>query len=145
MDPKERAELVAGRGLVGNANQKGRRQVVLLEEERWAEALDDLGTEVDPSARRANLLVSGLSLKGSRGRILRIGSCRLRIWSECPPCERMEEAFPGLRKALRPDWRAGACAEVLEGGVIAVGDGVAWEDDAVLPTVETLRGASPQR
>ncbi len=24
MDPKERAELVAGRGLVGNANQKGR-------------------------------------------------------------------------------------------------------------------------
>lgn len=131
MDPKDRAELVAGRGLVGNANQKGRRQVVLLEEERWAEALAELGTELDPSARRANLLLSGFSLKDSRGRILRVGSCRLRIWSECPPCERMDEACSGLRKALRPDWRAGACAEVLDGGEIAVGDEVAWEDAAV--------------
>ena len=125
MDPKERAELVAGRGLVGNANQKGRRQVILLEEERWAEALAELDAKLDPSTRRANLLVSGISLKNSRGRILRIGSCRVRIWSECTPCERMDEACPGLRKALRPDWRGGACAEVLEGGEIVVGDEVA--------------------
>lgn len=132
MDPRERATLVAGRGLAGNANQGGRRQVTLIEEERWAEALRDLGTDLgtplDPSARRANLMVSGLSLKDSRGRVLRIGPTHLRIWSECPPCERMDEARPGLRQALRPDWRAGACAQVLEGGEIAVGDEVSWED-----------------
>ena len=134
MDPKDRAELVAGRGLVGNANQKGRRQVVLLEAERWAEALADLGATLDPSARRANLLLSGLSVKDSRGRVLRVGPCRLRIWSECPPCERMDEACPGLQTALQPDWRAGACAEVLEGGEIVVGDEVAWEEDGIPQT-----------
>ncbi len=128
MDPLTSAVLVAGRGLEGNANQGGRRQVTLIEEERWTEALADVGeTVLPPNTRRANLLIAGLSLEGTRGRILRIGPCRLRIWSECPPCERMDEALPGLRQALRPHWRAGACAQVLEGGEIRVGDEVAWE------------------
>ncbi len=128
MDPLTSAVLVAGRGLEGNANQGGRRQVTLIEEERWTEALADVGeTVLPPNTRRANLLISGLRLEGTRGRILRIGPCRLRIWSECPPCERMDEALPGLRQALRPHWRAGACAQVLEGGEIRVGDEVAWE------------------
>ena len=128
MDPRETATLVAGKGLAGNANQGGRRQVVLISEEGWAEALATLGDQVDPTARRANLMVSGVELESTRGRVLRIGPCRLRIWSECTPCERMDEARPGLRSALRPNWRAGACAEVLEGGEIRIGDAVAWED-----------------
>lgn len=132
MDPRPAGTLVAGRGLAGNANQGGRRQVTLLEEERWSEALSELRSEpgagIDPSARRANLLVSGIRLAGTRGRILRIGPCRLRIFCETVPCERMDETLPGLRKALRPGWRGGACAEVLEGGEIAVGDEVSWEE-----------------
>lgn len=127
MDPRETATLVPGRGLAGNANQGGRRQVTLISEEGWAEALAALGDRVDPSARRANLMVAGVELKATRGRVLRVGSCRLRIWSECAPCNQMDEARPGLRSALRPDWRAGACAEVLEGGEIRIGDTVAWE------------------
>ncbi len=127
MDPQETATLRAGKGLVGNANQGGRRQVILLEEESWAEALADLGADLAPSTRRANLLLAGIRLEGSRGRILRIGPCRLRIFAECPPCERMDEAQPGLKAALRPHWRGGACAEVLEGGEIWVGDEVRWE------------------
>ncbi len=133
MDPRDAAILVPGRGLMGNANQGGRRQVTILEEERWAEALAELGADLSPDARRANLLISGLRLEGTRGRILKIGPCRLRIWSECTPCERMEEALPGLKKALRPHWRAGACAEILEGGEIRVGDEVLWEE-AEAPT-----------
>lgn len=140
MDPREAACLTAGRGVAGNANQGGRRQVTLLGEEGWAAALADLGAELGadlpPSVRRANLLVSGLRLAGSRGRILRIGRCRLRIWSECTPCERMDEALPGLRAALRPGWRGGACAEVLEGGEIAVGDPVEWVEEE--PAQRTL-------
>lgn len=127
MDPRETATLVPGRGLAGNANQGGRRQVTLISEAGWAEALAALGDRVDPSARRANLMVSGVELEATRGRVLRVGPCRLRIWSECTPCKQMDEARPGLRAALRPHWRAGACAEVLEGGEIRVGDTVAWE------------------
>jgi MOSC domain-containing protein YiiM len=132
MDPALAGVLVAGRGLVGNANQGGRRQVTIIEEERWAEAIAEIQPEIQryslpPSARRANLMIAGLPLAGSRGRILRIGDCRLRIWTECPPCYQMDEACPGLQKALRPDWRGGACAEVLEGGTVTLGDPVSWE------------------
>ena len=127
MDPKEQAALVAGRGIVGNADQGRRRQVTILEAERWAEATAELGATLDPAARRANLLVTGLRLAGTPGRVLAIGSCRLRIFCETRPCERMDEALPGLQRALDPDWRGGACAEVIEGGEIAVGDEVAWE------------------
>jgi MOSC domain-containing protein YiiM len=128
MDPSLAGVLVAGRGLAGNANQGGRRQVTIIEEERWAEAVAEISNGgLPPSARRANLMIAGLPLAGSRGRILRIGACRLRIWTECPPCYQMDEACPGLQKALRPDWRGGACAEVLDGGTITLGDSVAWE------------------
>lgn len=127
MDPQPSAVLVAGRGLQGNANQGGRRQVTLIEEERWAEATAEIGAEIPPSSRRANLMISGLRLAGTRGRILRVGPCRLQIWSECTPCERMDEVRPGLQKALRPEWRAGACALVLDGGEIQIGDLVEWE------------------
>jgi MOSC domain-containing protein YiiM len=128
MDPALAGVLVAGRGLAGNANQKGRRQVTIIEEERWAEAVNQIGAAaLDPSTRRANLMIAGLRLAGSRGRILRIGPCRLRIWMECTPCRQMEEACPGLQAALRPDWRGGACAEVLESGAITLGDAVEWE------------------
>lgn len=128
MDPLHAADLVVGRGLEGNANQGGRRQVTLIEEERWAEAMAEIGADLPPWSRRANLMISGLSLENSRGRILCIGPCRLQIWSECTPCRQMEEVHPGLQKALRPHWRGGACAQVLDGGKIRSGDVVAWED-----------------
>lgn len=127
MDPVEQATLVAGRGLRGNTNQGGRRQVTIIEAERWAETCAELGVEVPPTARRANLMVSGLPLAGSRQRILRIGAVRLRVLGETRPCERMDEAQPGLRRALDPEWRGGAFAEVLDDGEIALGDPVGWE------------------
>jgi MOSC domain-containing protein YiiM len=144
MDPRDAAILVAGQGLLGNANKGGRRQVILLEEEAWADALAEMpnilpnilpnrGVPLDPSTRRANLLVSGFRLEGTRGRILRIGPARLRIWSECTPCYQMDEACAGLQAALRPHWRGGACAEVIEGGEIRVGDEILWEDPETRP------------
>lgn len=135
MDSRSQASLIAGRGLQGNANQGGRRQVTILEAERWADALAELGKDFDPSLRRANLLISGLRLEKTRGQVLRIGPCRLRIFTETTPCERMEEACPGLKQALRPHWRGGACAEVLDGGEIAVGDEVRWEEPAPQPQI----------
>jgi len=129
MDARDSIELVAGRGVAGSANQGGRRQVTLLEREVWESLMRELGSDADPAARRANVLVSGIDLRASRGRVLRLGTARVRVAGEVKPCERMEEAVPGLRAAMYPDWRGGAFAQILDGGVVTVGDAVAWAEE----------------
>ena len=126
MDPATHAELIAGRGIVGNANQGGHRQVTLIECEAWDRMMAELGADAPPWTRRANLLVSHFPLVETRGQELRIGPCVLRIVGETRPCELMDELLPGLRDVMRPEWRGGAFAEVLTGGPIAVGDTIDW-------------------
>ena len=72
-------------------------------------------------------MVSGIALAETRERVLRVGACRLRVGGETRPCERMDEALPGLRGAMRRNWGGGVFAEVLDDGEIAVGDEVEWE------------------
>ena len=127
MDPATQATLVAGRGIVGNANQGGKRQVTIIDLERWHALMDRLGGDLETSARRVNLVIDALDLFDSRGKALRIGTTRLRIHGEVQPCERMDEALPGLQAAMRERWGGGAFAEVIEGGEIAVGDAVEWD------------------
>jgi MOSC domain-containing protein YiiM len=128
MDPVLFAEAVAGRGLAGNANQGGKRQVTIIDQDRWREAEAELGLSVHPSARRANVMLRGIDLENMRGRELRIGPCVIRIYNETRPCEQMDDAQPGLRDALKPRWRAGAFGEIVQGGVMRVGDGAGWVD-----------------
>ena len=129
MDPVDVGTLVEGKGLRDSANFGGHRQVTLISLERWLEMMAELGVDLDPSARRAELLVSGVDLEQSRGRVLTIGGCTLQIGGEVRPCERMEEACRGLREVMAPRWNGGAWAEVVRGGEIRVNDPVAWQPD----------------
>jgi MOSC domain-containing protein YiiM len=127
MDSVDEAQLEEGRGLVGNVDRSRRRQVTLIEREVWEELMSGLGAHVDPSVRRANLMVSGVALAGTRGHILRIGNARLIIDGETTPCERMDEALPGLQGAMRRPWSGGVFAQVMTGGTIRIGDPIEWE------------------
>ena len=128
MDRVSRAEVVAGRGLVGNANQGGKRQITLLSAESWSEALEQLGRDVDPARRRANLLIRGLELIHCYDKILSIGDVRIRIRGETRPCDLMDRQAPGLQAALASDWRGGVYGEALDSGVLEVGAAVCWTD-----------------
>jgi MOSC domain-containing protein YiiM len=129
MDAAREARLVAGRGIVGNANQGGKRQVTIIAREAWDDVTRELDADISPTLRRANLLVSGVPLANTRGRVLRIGGCRVRVYGETRPCRQMEESYTGLQAALHPAWRGGVFAEVLDGGAIAVGDRVEWVEE----------------
>jgi MOSC domain-containing protein YiiM len=128
MDARDSIELVEGRGVEGSADRGGRRQVTLLEREVWDALMRELGSDAGPETRRANVLVSGIDLRASRGRVLRLGATRVRVAGEVKPCERMEEAVTGLRALMYPGWRGGAFAQILDGGTVRVGDEVAWEN-----------------
>lgn len=124
MDPASSARVVAGRGIVGNANQGGKRQVTLVSSKNWTDVTAPLGATPDPRLRRANLLVSDIDFTDAHGRILTIGSVRIRIYGETRPCEQMEDAVPGLKAAMSVPWGGGAFGEVLDDGEIAIGDPV---------------------
>ena len=126
MDAVRVARLVQGRGLEGNANQGRKRQVTILEREVWEALMASLGGNLSPARRRANLLVSGVRLEATGGRVLGVGGHRIRILGETRPCERMDQALQGLRAAMTGNWRGGAYGEVLDDGEIQVGDSVDW-------------------
>jgi MOSC domain-containing protein YiiM len=140
MDPVTRASLIAGRGITGDANQGSTRQVTILSDKDWSEVTAGPGTP-DPIVRRANLLVSDIDLVNSRNKILQIGSVRIRLLGETRPCERMEEAKPGLKVAMSVPYGGGAFGEVLDDGEIAIGDEVTLASGDVMKSRSDDRSA----
>ncbi len=128
MDPVDEVSALDGRGLEGNADFDGRRHVTLIEKEVFDALQEEFGETVEPSMRRANFLVSGITLEGTRDRVLNVGDLRIRIRGETRPCDVMDEACQGLREALSPNWRAGAHGSVLNDAIVRVGDDVRWEE-----------------
>jgi MOSC domain-containing protein YiiM len=130
----DRVAVTLAGGLAGDwrGAMKGkpyRRQVTLIERSDWEAAMAEVGHTLPWEQRRSNLLVDGLDLPQRPGVRLRIGAdVVLEITRETDPCERMEGLVPGLKAALLPDWRGGACAMVVAEGVIAIGDVIRIED-----------------
>ena len=127
MDSLREATLIPGQGLEGSVGRSTRRQVTVLASEAWVSAVAGLAKDPGPASRRANIMISGVELANTRGRVLRLGACRIAVGGEVRPCERMDEAAPGLRAALSADWRGGVFGQVLTGGIIRIGDLVEWE------------------
>lgn len=126
MDAVDRVEFIVRRGIAGNADLGGRRQVTVLSLDRWRAATAHLDPALDPALRRANVLVSGIDLESSRGRTLVLGDQRLEILGETRPCRLMDFARDGLLAALDARWGGGVYGRALTSGPIRLGDPVRW-------------------
>lgn len=111
-------------GIEGNAFATSVRRVTLLFREQWEEVQRELGAPLPWPLRRANVLVSGLRPQQLLKRRVRLGEVELRIHGETKPCGRMDDAHPGLKRALKSDCRGGVYASVLRGGRVRKGDTV---------------------
>lgn len=126
------ATAIAGVGLEGDryatrtgsfsAKPKPGRQITLIEAEA-IEALErELGIVLTPGETRRNLITRGVALNHLVGREFRVGEVRLRGHELCEPCADLArmtdkaQILPGLVH------RGGLRAEIIEGGVIHVGD-----------------------
>ncbi len=108
-------------GLVGDDHRApgSARQLVLQDQEVLAE----LG--LSAGVVKENITLRGIGVNAlAPGTRLRVGDVVIEITKECRPCERMDEIRPGLRDELVG--RRGACARVIEPGVLRVGDRQAW-------------------
>ena len=100
------------------------RQVTLIEWEALEALRRDLGIELAPGAHRRNVVTVGVPLSHLVGRTFRIGEVRLRGTRLCEPCQYLEKlnGVEGLFTALLH--RAGLRAEILNPGLLRVGDAV---------------------
>lgn len=125
----------AGKGLEGDRyfeftgtySKKGgpEREITLIESEAVEAAARDYELKADPGKIRRNLVTHGVALNHLVGREFKVGGVRLRGIRLSEPCGHMESlsGVAGIRQALVH--RGGLRAEILEGGLIRVGDAVA--------------------
>ena len=125
---------IAGVGLEGDryatrtgsfsAKDKPGRQITLIEAEAIEALQVELGLVLAPGEARRNLVTRGVALNHLVGREFSVGEVRLRGHELCEPCSDLArmtgrpQILPGLVH------RGGLRAEILDGGVIRVGDPV---------------------
>jgi len=140
--PEVRA--VPGRGLEGDRyfrgegsfskNPGGGRQVTLVAREMLDLLAREHGIVLDPVETRRNLLTSGVSLNDLVGKEFQIGGVRLRGVRLAEPCNHLERLTrPGVLKGLVH--RAGLRADILDEGVLHVGDTIVPAPDRVVPGI----------
>ncbi len=118
---------VAGEGLVGdryargegsfNKGRLGKNQVTLMN----SIFFENSGFTFTDSRR--NLFVEGVELMWLIGREFQIGTARFRGLKYCDPCERPSK-LSGNAKSFKEVFfdRGGLSAEIIESGVIKIGD-----------------------
>ena len=118
----ERISLTPENGVIGDHGTSKNRQVTLLDEANWIAACEEIAANLPWTARRANILVQGIELQELVEQHIRIGTALVEIIGEVDPCHVMDAAQNGLKDALKPDWRGGVYARVIEAGTICLDD-----------------------
>jgi MOSC domain-containing protein YiiM len=122
---------VAGHGLEGDRKFRREglppsksgpdREITLIEVEAIEAVNRDYGIELSPVQTRRNVVTRGVALNHLVGKQFRVGEAVLQGLRLCEPCTHLESLTrPGVREALVH--RGGLRAQILEGGVIRVGD-----------------------
>ena len=127
MEARDHVTVTVETGIDGDARGKKRgRQISILFEDDWNDAVAETGPAMDWMERRANLYVRGMRSPQEEGGVFTIGDVTLEVAMETDPCEIMEGKRAGLRQAMTLDWRGGVCCTVKSGGDIALGQGVQY-------------------
>ena len=122
---------VAGHGLEGDRynrqarNKPGKdgpdRELTLIEAEAIEAAIREYEIALEPIEVRRNVLTRGVALNHLVGRRFRVGPVVLEGIRLCEPCTHLESLTrSGVREALVH--RGGLRAQILEGGMITIGD-----------------------
>ncbi len=138
MEAHDEIAAIAGAGLAGDryATREGTfsgregagREVTLIARE-GIEAANREGVTITAQEARRNLVTEGIDLDELVGRRFAVGEVILVGVRDCPPCAYLEQVTrPGVRVAL--DNRGGLRADIVQDGVIRVGDKIT-EVDAV--------------
>ena len=129
MEECDRADISIDAGIAGDARgTKRRRQISILFEQDWIDAVAETGDPMHWMERRANLFVSGMRSPQKEGGVFTIGDVTLEVVMETDPCEVMEGKRAGLIEAMTPDWRGGVCCKVISGGSIQLGDNIHYSE-----------------
>lgn len=123
-EPRDEVMAISGQGLEGDHRRAAPRSLTVLSAEAWEATMAELGADLPPSTRRANLVVRGIDLTDMMGRRLRIGGAEITVSGETTPCALMEYQRAGLEAALSRDMRGGVFGPVERTGRIRLGDPV---------------------
>jgi len=128
----ERAQLEAGRGVVGDRywsdggsdeHPHDGREVTLIEAEAIEGLRADTGIEIGVQESGRNVVTRGIPLNDLVGKRFRVGAVECIGVMQCDPCRTFEKRTePGVLKGMVN--RGGLRADIVSGGEIAVGDEV---------------------
>ena len=121
-------------GLIGDRynGHSGTRQVTLIQWEHLSVLESFMSKTIVPELLRRNLVIKGINLLALKNREFRIGDAVFQTTGFCHPCSRMEKVLgAGGYNAMRG--HGGLTAQVLQSGLIRVGDNL-----AILPDEATL-------
>lgn len=128
-------EVVAGAGIVGDHNFTARQRypgqnLTLIEAEEIEAFNGRAGRNLVVTDPRRNIITRGVRLNELVGKTFAIGTATLRGVELCEPCGKLAGylAGPGMSKkdfVRQFAHRCGLRADVVESGIIRVGDGIA--------------------